>query len=141
MRDVDAKSLTLANLSKSQADLLSALAPHYGLTTRPMPLLLNKQRLQLLKGSQAVIPEPELVAYATVLTEEDMHKLQAKETAGTFALRCVVRLRRRACAAVVNNMHTLSVTSATIDTSPVVCLPRNESVLVQAALADNAVTL
>lgn len=88
VQDRDAKSLTLANLSKSQADLLSALAPHYGLTTRPMPLLLNKHRLQLLKGAQAVVPAPELVPHAKVLTDEDVSRLQASEAAGTFTMRC-----------------------------------------------------
>jgi hypothetical protein len=82
----DLKALTLANLTKGQATLVSALAEQYGLTVRPMPMLLSKHRLQMLKGPRSAMPEPQLVPYAKTLTTQDFMKLQAQEAASTFAM-------------------------------------------------------
>ena len=85
-RDDTARALTLASLSKPQADLLTDVASHYGLSARPMQPLRNKQRLQLLKGPSPAAAAPQLATHARVLTEEDVARLQAKEAAEAHVL-------------------------------------------------------
>jgi hypothetical protein len=86
--DLHSKALTLANLTKAQADVVDALAPAYSLTTRPMAMLMSKHRLQLLKGVSVAIPEPDLSAHTRVLTDADVTQLQAKAAAATFEMQC-----------------------------------------------------
>lgn len=94
--DLHSKALTLAGLSKAQADALSALALHYGLPTRPMSMLLNKHRLQLLKSPSAAVARPELAAHARLLTDQDVAQLQARDAAAVCELECARPLLSRA---------------------------------------------
>ena len=90
--DAASKTLSLASLTKPQADFIAAIAPMYSLTMRPMPMLLGKHRLQLLKGTRASVPDPLLSEHARVLTDEDVAQLAAKEAANTFELRCAAQI-------------------------------------------------
>lgn len=89
-----AKVLTLANLSKPQADFAAAVSCHYGLVARPMPLLAGKHRLQLMKGPNAAVPEPQLTAYSRTLTNDDLAQLQEPEEDSEHVLQCVPAVLR-----------------------------------------------